>query len=77
MFITLKYESYKELIPISSIIKFANTSERYELTLSEIVTTKNFIWNYGDVKNKVVEIDQQSQPLAFAQIQNYLANQFN
>jgi hypothetical protein len=74
MFITLKYESYEEHIPFSSIIKFAYTPERYELTLTEVVTTKNFIWNYGDVKNKIVEIDQQSQPLAFAQIQKYLGS---
>ena len=71
---TLNYGSYREQIPISSIIKFAKAydSERYEITLAEVSTTKNFIWDYGDVKNTVVAITKQKQPLAFTQVQKYL-----
>jgi hypothetical protein len=77
MFILIKYTDYEEQIPISSIIKFAKNykPEKYEITLSEIFTTRNTIWNYGMISNKIIEITKESQPKAFSQIQNYLETQ--
>lgn len=74
MFINIKHSSYEDIIPISCIIKFAVDFklEKYWITLSEVTTSKNFLWDYGDVSNKVIEIDNKSQPLAFSQIQSYL-----
>jgi hypothetical protein len=68
MFITLKFQTYKELIPLVNIIKFSidNSNHKYWLTFTEVA------WSQFGVINKVVEIDQQSQPLAFGQIQKYL-----
>lgn len=79
MFITLKFTDYEEQIPMSNILKFTkiHNSEVYKITLSEIETPELSFWSWGYVKirNKIVSVSLQSQPLAFEQIKQYLASQ--
>jgi dTDP-glucose pyrophosphorylase len=62
MFFTIKYKTYNELIPVANVIKFAvdSSQEKYWITLSEVA------WSQFGIVNKVVEVDQQIQPLAFS-----------
>jgi hypothetical protein len=69
MFITLKYNGYREYIPITSILKFVKNDDQdiYKMILSESFSPRDFT-----MKNVVLLISQQSQPIAFLQIQEYL-----
>jgi hypothetical protein len=69
MFITLKYKGYREYIPITSILKFVKNDDQdiYKMILSESFSPRDFT-----MKNVVLLISQQSQPVAFLQIQEYL-----
>ena len=75
MFITIKHPTHEEQIPVSSVLKFAKNYEpvKYEITLSELGTNRNQLWNIGVIKNIILEISQELQPLAFAQIEEYLS----
>jgi hypothetical protein len=69
MFITLKYKGYREYIPITSILKFVKNDhqETYKMILSESFSPRDFV-----MKNVVLLISQESQPVAFLEIQEYL-----
>jgi hypothetical protein len=69
MFITLKYKGYQEYIPITSILKFIKNDDQgtYKMILSESFSPRDFV-----MKNVVLLISQESQPVAFLQIQEYL-----
>jgi hypothetical protein len=69
MFITLKYKGYQEYIPITSILKFVKNDhqETYKMILSESFSPRDFV-----MKNVVLLISQESQPVAFLEIQEYL-----
>jgi hypothetical protein len=72
MFITLKYPTHQEQIPILSIVRFATIPYKIIITLSEVDTMHEPLYNIGLIKNKVVEIPQESQLEAFSHIQEYL-----
>jgi hypothetical protein len=69
MLITLKYPGYQEYIPIKSILKFTKNDDQqmYEIVASEVFSPRDFT-----IKNIVLLINEQTQPLAYQQIEEYL-----
>jgi hypothetical protein len=69
MLIILKRQGSQEFISTKNILKFTkdDNQDQYELVLSEVFSPRDFI-----IKNIVLLINAQTQPLSFSQIQEYL-----
>lgn len=72
MFIKLIYPTHHDLILISSIIRFSVFANMIKITLSEIDVKNDSVWNYGVTASRSIDVTQESQPLGYKQIQEYL-----
>jgi hypothetical protein len=74
MLIILKRQGSQEFISTKNILKFTkdDNQDQYELVLSEVFSPRDFI-----IKNIVLLVNAQTQPLAFSQIQEYLKSKSN